>query len=464
MYVCMYVCMYKILAGNCINIHKEKMNCMRYINNSLSSLRGALRLKRVLCVVLSILATITCKNISAAGAASGAGAPASVQAATAGAAGAVGGAGTAAGEFKAVWVCSVLNLDFPSQTGLSNDALKQEIETIVKNTAALNLNAIILQVRPSGDALYKSDLFPWSEYLSGTQGIAPADGFDPLEYWIEQAHAHGLELHAWINPYRVTHATQHITDVNALANNNLAKLEPSRVVEYKDALYYDPGLYVNKKLVIYGVTEIVRNYDVDGIHLDDYFYPGTDFPDDAIYKENAMGTNKEDWRRVNVNDVIKGIQRVIARENKKENRNVRFGVAPFSIWMNASSSPLGSDTKGNEAYKNMYADTRRWVKSGWLDYICPQIYWYRGFEIADYVKILDWWVDVCKGTGVDLYVGHAAYREYESGGGDINWKGEIIGQLKHNAQNYPGIIKGSVFFRYDSLQGELGKQISEFYK
>ena len=364
-----------------------------------------------------------------------------------------------AGDFRAVWVCSVLNLDFPSGKGLGNAALKSEIDVIVENAAALNLNALIVQVRPSGDALYKSDLFPWSEYLSGTQGVAPADGFDPLGYWIERAHANGLELHAWINPYRVTHSTSNVTDVNALASNNPARADPSRVVMYNGALYYDPGIYENKKLVIYGVTEIIRNYDVDGIHLDDYFYPGTDFPDDATYAKYGMGIDKADWRRQNVNDVIKGIQRVVAREK----RGIRFGVSPFSIWMNSSSSPLGSDTRGNESYKTMYADTRRWVQSGWLDYICPQIYWHRGFEIADYTKLLDWWAGVCEGTDVDLYIGHAAYREYESGGADGVWKGEIIGQLGLNAEKYPNLVKGSVFFRYGSLQGDLGKQIADYY-
>ncbi|MCL2058984.1 MAG: family 10 glycosylhydrolase [Oscillospiraceae bacterium] len=371
----------------------------------------------------------------------------------------------AAGDFRAVWVCSVLNLDFPSKTGLGNAELKSEIDAIIKNTAAMNLNAIILQVRPCGDALYKSSLFPWSEFLSGVQGVAPADGFDPLEYWIEQAHANGLELHAWINPYRVTHTSANVTDTGMLANGNPAKTNPARIVAYKDALYYDPGIYENKKLVVAGVVEIVNNYDVDGIHLDDYFYPGTDFPDDATYAKHGSGIDKADWRRGNVNDIIKGIQRAINREEKKLGKHIRFGVAPFSIWMNASSSPLGSNTRGNEAYKAMYADTRRWAKSGWVDYICPQIYWYRGFEIADYEIILDWWADVCEGTPVDLYIGHAAYREFEreSGGGDANWSGEIVGQLELNAGKYPGLVKGSVFFRYGSLRGELGRQIASFY-
>jgi uncharacterized lipoprotein YddW (UPF0748 family) len=408
-------------------------------------------MKKIMCIIISLLTAITGMTMGAGSAGAGAKASAASTLKYAGAA--------AAKDFRAAWVCSILNIDFPSRTGLGNAELKKEIDAIVAKAAALNLNALIVQVRPSGDALYKSNFFPWSEYLSGVQGVAPKDGFDPLEYWVESAHKKGLELHAWINPYRVTHTSAKITDPNKLANGNPAKINPSRVIEYNGALYYDPGMYINKKLVINGVAEIVRNYDVDGIHLDDYFYPGSDFPDDASYEKYGRGIDRGDWRRGNVNDVIKGIQRIVARQEK----NIRFGVSPSAIWMNSSSSPLGSDTRGNESYKSLYADTRRWVKSGWLDYICPQIYWYRGFEIAEYTKVLDWWAKVCEGTGVDLYVGLAAYREHESGGDDENWNGEIVGQLKHNASKYPKAIKGEVFFRYGSLQGELGRQIAEFY-
>jgi len=373
-------------------------------------------------------------------------------------------------DFRAVWVCSVLNLDFPSGRGLGAAELRAEIDAIVGRSVQMNMNAVVVQVRPSGDALYKSNLFPWSEYLSGTQGVAPNDGFDPLAYWVEQAHKHGLEVHAWINPYRVTHTTANITDVTSLAADNPARKEPSRVVEYKGALYYDPGLPENKKLVISGVEEIIKNYDVDGVHLDDYFYPGTDFPDDASYGRYGGGADRADWRRANVNDVIRGIRRVVSMRNKAIRfgaadrfKPIRFGVSPFAIWMNVSSSPLGSDTRGSESYKTMYADTRRWVQSGWIDYICPQIYWYRGFEVADYEKVLAWWVEVCADTNVDLYVGHAAYKEYDNAG-DADWDGEIVGQLEYNARMYPDAVKGGIFFRYGNMLGDLGDSVSKLYK
>lgn len=363
---------------------------------------------------------------------------------------------TVTGDFRAVWVCSVANLDFPSKKGLDNNSLKREIDAIIERTVDMKLGAVILQVRPSGDALYKSALFPWSEYLSGVQGVGPAGGFDPLAYWVEQAHRNDIELHAWLNPYRIHSQT---TEVGALAANNPARVNPARAIAYKGGLYYDPALPENKKLIVDGVAEIVSNYNVDGIHLDDYFYPGTDFPDNASYARLGAGKNKADWRRENVNDLIKEIQKTVA----KIKPSVRFGISPFAIWQNASSSPLGSETRGNEAYSNMYADTRRWVKEGWVDYICPQIYWHSGFEIADYTKILSWWANVCRETDVDLYIGHAAYREADLAN-NAGWTtGEIVRQLKLNASAYPDVVKGSVFFRFSSIKGTLGQQIKDYY-
>ena len=359
-------------------------------------------------------------------------------------------------EFRAVWVTTVINLDFPSRTGLSNQELKNEIDSIVNHTRSLGLNAIILQVRPEGDAIYNSNIFPWSRYLSGTQGVAPAYGFDPLEYWIQQAHAAGLELHAWINPYRVTHTTTRITDVNLLHPTNPARINPSRAIAYQGALFLDPGLPENNQLVIDGIIEIIENYNVDGIHLDDYFYPGINFPDNATFARFGAGRSREDWRRDNVNELVKGIQQAI-RETRPE---VRFGISPFAIWQNDTSDPRGSATRGNESYRTMFADTRRWVKEGWLDYINPQIYWYKGFEIADYRVLLSWWADVVRGTDVDLYIGLAAYREDF---GRPNWEGEIIRQLTLNDTLYPDVIRGNVFFRHSNLLGSVGDQIRRHY-
>ena len=359
-------------------------------------------------------------------------------------------------DFRAVWVSTVLNLDFPSKQGLSVAAMKKEIDDTIARSAAIGLNAIVLQVRPGADALYKSDIFPWSEYLTGGQGVAPAEGFDPLAYWVEKCHASGLELHAWINPYRVTHSAHKRTNVNVLALKNPARQNPSWVVAYDGALYFNPGLPQTRQLIIDGAKEIVTKYDVDGIHLDDYFYPGTNFPDDAAYKQYGGGMAKDDWRRNNVNELIKGMQAMI-RETKP---SVRFGVSPFAIWMNKTSNALGSDTRGNESYRAMYADSRLWVKEGWVDYICPQIYWLIGYDIADYKKVLAWWVDVCRGTGVDLYVGHAAYREAENQKG---WYDEMIRQLKLNDSQYAADVQGDIYFRSGNLKGPVGDRLKAYY-
>jgi len=364
--------------------------------------------------------------------------------------------GSAAKDFRAVWVSTVLNLDFPTKKALSVADMKKEVDDTVALAVQTGLNAIVLQVRPNADALYASDIFPWSEYLTGSQGVAPAGGFDPLAYWVAQCHAAGLELHAWINPYRVTHTAHRRTNVNVLATKSPARQNPSWVVSHENALYFNPGLPQVRQLVIDGVKEIITKYDVDGIHLDDYFYPGTNFNDDAAYKQYGNGLSRDDWRRENVNTLIKDMQAMI-RATKP---SVRFGVSPFAIWQNKTSSPLGSDTRGAESYKTMYADTRRWVQEGWVDYICPQIYWLIGYDIADYQKVLSWWADVCRGTDVDLYVGHAAYREAENQKG---WAGEIVRQLTLNKTSFAADVQGAVFFRSGLLKGSVGTQITQYY-
>lgn len=363
---------------------------------------------------------------------------------------------TVSDDFRAVWVSTVLNLDYPSKKGLSTSELKAEADYIINRSKDIGFNAIILQVRPASDSIYPSNIFPWSEYITGTQGAAPADGFDPLAYWIEKSHEAGLELHAWINPYRVTHSASKITSVEQLSANHPARQISHCVKTYGNALYFDPGRQEAQKLIVDGIMEIVNRYDVDGIHLDDYFYPASNFEDDDTFALYDGSLSKDDWRRENVNNLVRTLQQSI----KAAKPQIRFGISPFAIWQNKDSSPLGSDTKGYEAYKSSYCDTRLWVKEGYVDYICPQIYWAIGYAVADYEKVLAWWVDVCEGTNVDLYIGHAAYKEGENT--DPKWTGEIIRQLKMN-ENFP-IIKGSVFFRAGFLNGGVGDQIKNYYK
>ncbi|MDR1664312.1 MAG: family 10 glycosylhydrolase [Clostridiales bacterium] len=358
------------------------------------------------------------------------------------------------GDFRAMWVSSAYNLDFPSKKGLTSAELKAEIDRIIGRAAQMRLNALMVQVRPSGDALYPSAIFPWAEALTGTQGVAPDGGFDPLAYWVERAHAMGIQIHAWINPYRVTYASAKITDVNQLAANHPARINPGLVIAHKDALYFDPGKPECRQLIADGVAEILRNYAVDGIHLDDYFYPDPAFPDDASYNLYGFGANKDDWRRENVNALVRLLQATV----KEINPDIRYGISPFAIWQNNTSDPFGSATNGYESYKSSYCDSRRWVSEGWIDYICPQIYWNIGFEAADYAKLLPWWENICAGTHVDLYVGHAAYREDE---GVAGWNDEVIRQLNMNATS--PVVKGSIFFRAGSLDGFVGDRLSAYY-
>jgi len=367
---------------------------------------------------------------------------------------------------RGVWVTSVINLDFPSSQGISADAMRREIRDTVARTADIGLNTIIFQVRPTGDAFYESDVFPWSHWLSGTQGEA-IPGFDPLQYWIDVSHANDIELHAWINPYRIIHTIQNSSDPNSLYENHPVRLNPELAVAWTDpsngrsGLFLDPGRPEAKQLILDGIESLIRRYNVDGIHFDDYFYPDTNFDDSASFARYGGGMNLHDWRRENVNTLIREIQKLIDDLNEELGRNVVWGISPTAIWKNASTDPLGiPTTRGQESFHALYADTRLWVTEGWVDYIMPQIYWYIGFEIANFEAVLDWWIDLCKDRDVDLIVGLAAWRE-EDDHQAPRWRGEMVRQLEMLAQS--DVVKGEVFFRSNHLRGAVGDSIREFY-
>ncbi len=355
-------------------------------------------------------------------------------------------------ELRAVWVPTVYNLSYPSKTGLSADALKREADTVLNNAKDMGFNAVIFQVRPGADALYKSKIYPWSRLVSGTQGVAPAGGFDPLQYFIDGAHSRGMELHAWINPYRVTTGEWEYT---YLSSNNPAILYPELTVKHTDGkVYFNPGEPRARQLVVDGIKEIVDNYNVDGIHLDDYFYPEGKFDDDATYARYGAGyRNIGDWRRSNNDALVKDIYTTVKQSNSK----VAFGISPFGVWANKSNNPLGSNTKNNESYYAHYADTRKWVKEEMIDYIMPQIYWEIGNANSDYITIANWWIDVVKGTKVKLYVGMAAYRAIDVGNNSSSpWYNgkEMVKQINHNRTN--PTIKGHAMYAYQSLMANKG--------
>lgn len=342
-------------------------------------------------------------------------------------------------EMRGVWVCTVGNIDYPRSPTTSATSLMAQADEILDNCYDMGMNTIFLQVRPASDAFYPSEFYPWSRYLTGVQGQAPSDGFDPLAYWVQGAHDRGLELHAWINPYRITTSG---SDWDKLSYNNPAKgAYNDYVVKYDGNYYFDPGSPEVRNLITWSVEEIVRNYDVDGIHFDDYFYPGSTFDDSATYRAYGNGQNKTEWRRENVNMLI----RQITKSVHSIDHYCVFGVSPMGIWANKSSSnPLGSATRGAESYNDRYADCYAWVKNNWIDYIMPQIYWNIGYSIADYDILANWWNNVVAGTHVKLYIGMADYRV-----GTSSWKNGVDGLLDELVLNdsLPN-VDGEVHFSY----------------
>ena len=348
-------------------------------------------------------------------------------------------------EFRGVWIATVNNIDFPSRPGLSAAEQKAELDEIVRISREAGMNAIFFQVRPTSDALYNSAIFPTSRVLSGTQGAPFAGGFDPLAYIIEISHANNIELHAWINPYRITQGTpaNPSHDLSVLAPNNPARLNPDWVVRYADGrMYFNPGLPQVRDLIVRGVLEIIKNYNVDGIHFDDYFYPypvaGAHFNDDAAFARYGGGMNRADWRRENVNSLIREVNEAI----KSVRPEVRFGVSPFGIWANRRTNPAGSETGGLEARYAIYSDVRAWVEGGYVDYIIPQIYWGFAHPTAPYDVLVQWWSALLDGTGINLYIGHAVYKL----GGEFTTEHEIPRQIEY-ARQYIS-VRGSAFFGF----------------
>lgn len=349
---------------------------------------------------------------------------------------------------RGVWVSTVYNLDYPSKKGLNAQDLAAEADAIIENAKNWGLNAVFLQVRPSGDALYASETQPWSGVLSGKQGQAPAENFDPLAYFVEQCHQNGLQLHAWLNPYRLTR-TAAATREEALAQ--LCDSHPARGLEdclvfYTDGcLYLDPGRPEVRQHLLAVTEEILQNYDVDGIHLDDYFYPGTDFDDDntaAAFGGDFLWTS--DFRRDAVNQLVTALHEQANAHGKV------FGVSPAGIWATADRQPMGAATTGSQSYYDHYADSRKWVREGMVDYIAPQIYWEMGAMAGDFSVLLDWWADTVDGTGVDLYIGLAAYKSKEAQTDSV-WYGADELQRQLNAIEECENAHGAIFFRYGSL-------------
>ncbi|WEK55879.1 MAG: family 10 glycosylhydrolase [Candidatus Cohnella colombiensis] len=351
-------------------------------------------------------------------------------------------------QLRGTWISTVYNLDWPSKAGVDQAAKQQQdYINMLDQLQGMGINTVYVQVRASSDAFYASKLVPWSKYLTGKQGVAPT--YDPLSFMIDETHMRGMEFHAWFNPFRAN--TEVKTDT--LASNHVVIEHPDWIVKSGTLLYINPGIPEARQHIIDTIMEVVRNYQIDGVHLDDYFYPSNgDFDDNATYSQYQpqKKLNKGDWRRDNINQFVQQLGKSIHQVKPK----VKYGISPFGVWRNIADDPTGSDTKaGIPSYDYMYADVRTWIRNDWIDYIMPQLYWSMTFSAARYDKLVDWWTNEVRGTGVSLYIGHASYRIDKEGKDGWNTAQEIIDQLQYNRQ-YPE-IGGDVYFSARSLTSNL---------
>jgi uncharacterized lipoprotein YddW (UPF0748 family) len=349
---------------------------------------------------------------------------------------------------RAMWITTVNNGDWPDKKGLPAARQQAQYRHLLDVAKKLNFNTVYVQIRPAADAFYPSRYEPWSQYLTGHQGGDP--GYDPLRFLVSEAHARGLEFHAWFNPYRASAQA----DWNKLAPNSQARLHPDWVHRYGGALWFDPGLPQVRDLVGRVVLDVVNRYDIDGVHLDDYFYPyplpGRAFPDRATFKTYGKGyKNVGDWRRHNVDTLIQALHTQIHQAKP----SVRFGVSPFGVWRNKSRDPAGSATAALESYDDIFADSRKWVREGWVDYIAPQLYWPVGFKAADYRTLVAWWAGQVAGTHVQLIIGEAAYQVGQPG----LWKNpaELSRHVTIDAR-YPQVGGEAFFSAHDLAQNRKG--------
>lgn len=364
-------------------------------------------------------------------------------------------------EFRGVWVATVANIDWPSKPGLSVDQQKSELIGLLEQHKANGMNAIVLQVRPAADAFYAKSREPWSQWLMGKQGLAPASDFDPLEFAIKEAHFRGMELHAWFNPYRATMSANTV-----VSPDHMTRKRPDLFFVYGGKKQFDPGIPEVREYIVQVILDVVKGYDIDGIHFDDYFYPykiaGQTINDGATFKKYPNGfTNVSDWRRNNVDLLIKQLDDSIHHYKKY----IKFGISPFGIWKNQSEDSLGSATNGLSNYSELYADSRKWVKEGWVDYINPQIYFSFTRKAAPFGTLVDWWSN--NNFNRHVYVGHGAYLMHNgTTKKEAAWAfpNQISNQIKYIRNS--NRIQGSVFFSsksFSTVARALGDSLKHNY-
>jgi uncharacterized lipoprotein YddW (UPF0748 family) len=370
-------------------------------------------------------------------------------------------------EMRGVWLATVNNRDWPSRPGMTAERQRTELIAHLDTAVRNRLNTVIFQVRPTADALWPSPYEPWSQYLTGTQGQDP--GWDPLGTAVAEAHVRGLQLHAWFNPYRIANHA----DPTKLVASHPARKHPDWVVTYGGRLYYNPGLPEVRAFVQDAILDAVKKYPVYAVHFDDYFYPypvaGQTFDDDAAYdRYGGAFPNRAAWRRDNIDKLV----RETAARIKQIRPSVQFGISPFGVWRNASSDARGSDTQaGVQTYDDLYADTRKWVRKHWIDYIVPQVYWSAqplDQQVpANYSVLAPWWAEVARGTGVQLYIGEALYKAGDPAQ-PAAWQdpAELSRHLTLAAR-YPE-VKGHVFFAAKDVAtdriGAMARVVADHYQ
>lgn len=349
-------------------------------------------------------------------------------------------------ELRAAWIATVLNIDYPKTPSTNPIALKEQYRNMLDQLQELGLNSVIVQVRPAGDALYPSQFAPWSAYLTGRQGAPPKEAFDPLAFMIEETHARSMEFHAWINPFR---ASMNL-DTASLFLTHPINTHPDWLVVYGKKMYFNPGIPEVRQHLVDVVGELVDGYDLDGVHIDDYFYPypisGTPFPDGDTYRfYGRLSPTIEDWRRSNTDQLVEALHQRI----KMTRPSISFGVSPFGVWRNKSDeAPKGSETRaGVTSYDDLYADVLKWVNRGWVDYVMPQLYWHIGYELADHEVLVRWWSQNAR--TVPIYIGHSAYKVGDNPEQAWMQPGEIPKQIDLNRRNFQ--TEGSAYFSAKSL-------------
>jgi uncharacterized lipoprotein YddW (UPF0748 family) len=344
-------------------------------------------------------------------------------------------------EFRGTWIATVANIDWPSKPGLSVAGQKAELIALLDHAVQLKLNAVIFQVRPACDALYASPIEPWSEYLTGTMGRAPQPFYDPLAFAIREAHQRGLELHAWFNPFRALHSQSK----SPVAPNHISRTHPELVRAYGNQLWLDPGEPAAREYALRVVMDVVQRYDVDGVQFDDYFYPDLEkdaagrelnFLDDASWRKFGIpsGLSYDDWRRANINQFIQSVYHSI----KALKPWVKFGVSPKGIWRPGYPRQI----RGMDAYAKIYADSRKWLVNGWLDYCAPQLYWPIEPQEQSFPVLLKWWAEQ-NARGRHLWPGIATFRA-------VDWGSDEISHQVRITRKQSGVT-GCIFYSMNSL-------------